>query len=342
MKFGLHTFAVVLVAAGIAGAQTVPLAKSHGTAQKSAKVQPPPAALLKPAVRVNGAVITEADVTREMYTIFPYAQQHSGGFPKDLEPEIRRGAIEMIVFEELLYQEAKRRNLSVSPSVLAQAEKDFRRQFPSKAMFDDYLQAECKGSVEVMREKIRRAMLIDRMMKAEVDRKSVVTVLEVREYYKSNPKQFEKPETFSIQTISIIPPEGANAAIQAEAKAKIKDIVRLGRAAKTSRDFGLIAEQLSEDDWRMKLGDRGAVDVSKLPPEVVSAARNMKIGEVSEPVQLGRAWVVFRLNGHSAAGHTPFADVQAKLRKDLQANKRLAIRSALKDQLSKGAKIEVL
>ena len=46
----------------------------------------------KPVAKVNGAVLTDRDLLREMYTIFPYAQQHNG-FPKELEPEIRRGAL---------------------------------------------------------------------------------------------------------------------------------------------------------------------------------------------------------------------------------------------------------
>jgi len=52
----------------------------------------------KPVARVNGAVLTDRDLLREMYTIFPYAQQHNG-FPKAQEAEIRQGALEMIIFE---------------------------------------------------------------------------------------------------------------------------------------------------------------------------------------------------------------------------------------------------
>src|SRR5579871_6196858 len=63
----------------------------------------------KPVARVNGTVLVERDLEREMFAIFPYARQHSG-FPKQLEPEIRRGALQMIIFEELVYQEAKRQN----------------------------------------------------------------------------------------------------------------------------------------------------------------------------------------------------------------------------------------
>ena len=66
----------------------------------------------KPVARVNGAVLTDRDLLREMYAIFPYAQQHNG-FPKAQEAAIRQGALEMIIFEELVYQEAVRRKLVV-------------------------------------------------------------------------------------------------------------------------------------------------------------------------------------------------------------------------------------
>src|SRR5208337_4500806 len=36
----------------------------------------------KPVARVNGTVLTDHDLLREMYTVFPYARQHNGGFPK--------------------------------------------------------------------------------------------------------------------------------------------------------------------------------------------------------------------------------------------------------------------
>ncbi len=62
--------------------------------------------------RVNGAVLTDRDLLREMYAIFPYAKQHNG-FPKAQEAAIRQGALEMIIFEELVYQEAVRRKLTI-------------------------------------------------------------------------------------------------------------------------------------------------------------------------------------------------------------------------------------
>ena len=80
-----------------------------------------------------------------------------------------------------------------------------------------------------------------------------MTLADAKAYYASNSKEFVKPETFSIQTISIIPPENATEAMKAEAKLKIKDALRLARATKTQREFGVLAEQISEDDWRVSL-----------------------------------------------------------------------------------------
>src|SRR5215468_12205031 len=84
----------------------------------------------KPVAKVNGAVLTDRDLLREMYTIFPYARQHNG-FPKSQEAAIRQGALEMIIFEELVFQEAQRRRLVVPAAKLSTAEGEFRKQFSS-------------------------------------------------------------------------------------------------------------------------------------------------------------------------------------------------------------------
>lgn len=346
MKSRLCLFLMMLAGITVATAQVA----SHAPALKTPAAPAPaasastvttPPVSMKAVVKVNGAVLTDVDVLREMYAIFPYAQQHNG-FPKNMESEIRKGATEMVIFEELLYQEAKRRKMTIAPEVLARNEAAFRKQFPDKAAYDGYLKMMVNGSKTAMREKIQRSLLIEQMLKTEVNAKSVVPLAVAKEYYDKNSKQFEHGETISFQTISITPPANAPQKVKDEAKAKIKDIVRIGRAAKTSRDFGLLAEQISEDDWRTKLGDRGTVDVRNLPPEITKAARAMKPGTVSDPIQLDRAWVVIRLNAHTLAGKTPFSQAKAKLLSDLKKQKTSEVRSALNKKLSKDAKIEVL
>jgi len=136
-------------------------ATTHGAAPNAKNVSMTPAMQVtgRPVAKVNGAVLTDRDLLREMYAIFPYAAQHNG-FPKELEPEIRRGALEMIIFEELVYQDAKRHNMTIAPEKLAAAEKEYRQQFSSQEAYKQFLQTETNGSEAAMREKIRRAMLL--------------------------------------------------------------------------------------------------------------------------------------------------------------------------------------
>jgi parvulin-like peptidyl-prolyl isomerase len=338
MEFRLCMMAASLFCGSMLFGQT-PLVSSHTSPVKS----PAPGALtatIKPAVRVNGAVMTEADVVRQMYTIFPYASQH-GGFPKAMEADIRKGAIEMMVFEELLYQEAKRMKIPMTPEQLSRAEAAFRKQLGSGA-YEQFLRTECQGSKQVLREKIRRSLLIEKMIETEVEQKSMVTAVEAKAYYDKTPKQFETLENLRIQTISIIPPQNGGAAVDKEARRRAEEAYKLARETKSYQDFGLLAEKISDDDWRVNMGDRNAVQISTFPPPIVQAAAAMKPGEVSNLIQLGNAYTIFRLVEHKPAGKTPFAAVKEKLRSELQRQKRVELRATLNKKLRANAKIEVL
>ncbi len=99
---------------------------------------------------------------------------------------------------------------------------------------------------------------------------------------------------------------------------------------------------MSDDDWHVNMGDRKAVDRDKLPAPVVKAALAMKPGQVSDLIQLGPNYTLFRLNAHTAAGIAPFTEVKAKLMTDLQKQKTEQLRSSLDKKLRKTARIEVL
>lgn len=338
MKFLSCMVISLLASVPLAFGQT-PLVSSHA----STAGNPPPndmSATMRPAVRVNGAILTEADVVREMYTIFPYASQH-GGFPKPLEADIRKGAIEMIIFEELLYQEARRLKVPIAPGQLSKAEAAFRKELGPSA-YEQFLSVECQGSKQTLREKIRRSLLIEKMLDIEVEQKSVITAIAAKAYYDKNPKEFEKPESLRIQTISIIPPQNGSVGVDKEARRRADEAYKLARATKSYQDFGLLAEKMSDDDWHVNMGDRKFVETSKLPPPVVKEAAAMKPGEVSSLIQLGNAYTMFRLIEHTSAGRTPFSAVKAKLQSDLQKQKRMELRAALNRKLRKNAKVEVL
>ena len=341
----LQLFGVVLVTMGISVASAQVASHAPTTAQTLLSAQGPPAPGIQvrdvPVARVNGAALTDRDLLREMYAIFPYGRQHNG-FPKGMEPEIRRGALEMIIFDELVYQEAQRRHLTIPPARVARAQAEFRKQFSNQDMYEQFLKVEMNGSRQVLREKIRRSLLIEALLRTEVGTKAVVPLAEAKAFYDKNPKRFEHGEKFSIQTISIIPPQNASAEIQKEARQRAEEALRQAKATKSSREFGLLAEKVSDDDWRVNMGDRKGVDRAQLPPPLVAAALKMMPGEVSDLLQFGPNYTLFRLNAYAPAGKADFAAVKTQVQSDLQKARYNELRAELHKRLRKNAKVEVL
>ena len=304
---------------------------------------PAPASALPPAARnvavVNGSVLTEADLLREEYAIFPYARQH-GGIPKELAPQIRDGALKMMVFEELVYQEAQRRKLTISAVRMQHAEADFRKQFATPEEFNTFLAGDFHGSEPLLKEKIRRSLLIEALLKTEVDSRSAVTPTEVRAWYDKNPARFHHPEQFTFQTISVLPPPNATQAQLAEGRTRAGKALAQAKATKSAEEFGLLAEKISDDDYRVMMGQHKPVAAEELAPQVVKALNAMKPGDVSDLIQLDQAYTIVRLGLHTPAGQTPFAEVRAQLEKEMRQTKTNELRAALDKKLRQNAKIE--
>jgi len=310
------------------------------------------AALVKPVARVNGTVLTQGDLLREMYAIFPYAKQHNAGFPKIMEADIRRGALKMIEFEELVYQEAKRRGMVIAPDRLAQAEKKFRAQFQNEQDYHQFVNAENNGSVQNLRTKIARSLLIEDLLKLEVNDKSWVSIAEAKAYYEKNPQQFELPESYSLQTITIMPPvrptrEQPNPPAPTpeqlkQMRVRAEDALRQAKASKTYEEFGVLAERISEDDYRVMMGYHKSVGVKDLPPEVLQAASKLQEGQISDIVQAEGALTIIRLNAHTPAKMQAFEEVSKGLRTQMRTQKTERLRHKLDAKLRKNARIEEL
>jgi len=352
MKFRLQLVVLCLLAscppAMAQKAALPPPAASANLVSAHTPYMPPP----RPVARVNGAVLTDHDLLREMYTIFPYAKQHNGNFPKAIEPDIRRGALKMIEFEELVYQEAMRRHMSIAPERLATSEKQFRQHFESDQQYEYFLQAEASGSEQVLRTKISRSLLIEDLLKAQVNDKSAITAAEARAFYLQNPERFKLPESYALQSITIMPPKSPNAQqptplpvtpeVAKQMQARAEEALKQAKATKTYEQFGVLAEKVSEDDYRVVMGDHRAVKAADIPAPVLAVISKLQPGQVSDLIPVEGSYTIVRLNAHNPSGMQKFAEVEEVLRAQMQGAKADKARHELDARLRKDAKVEEL
>lgn len=335
MKFLIAN--LIVIASLAASAQVA----SHAPTT-SAPTATAPAASGRPVLRVNGAVLTDRDLVREMLNVFPYARQHGGKFPKDSEPEIRKAALRNLEFEELAYQEAKRRNLVVSATKLNQAVKDFRGQFDTEAQYQQYLKTDQKGSPDELRSKIRRAILIDMVLRSEIESRAKFTDTQLRAFYDKNPDRFRKPDSVSIQTITIAYGESPSSTDKQKARQQVEEAFKQAKATKTYEGFGQIAEKVSMDDWRVMMGDHKWLHRGRMPQAVEKVVFNMKAGEVSDIIDAGDSFVIARVNGREESHLVGYGEVRSRLKQDLEKQRKDELRAAFDKRLRKSARIEEL
>jgi parvulin-like peptidyl-prolyl isomerase len=257
-----------------------------------------------------------------------------------MEDGIRRGALQMIEFEELVYQEAQRRRMQLSSARLDRAMTDLRAQFNTESAFKEFLRTEFQDSQTILRRKIERSLLIDELLDLEVTKKSEVSNAEIRAAYDRDPGKFSVPRRVSIQTISVAIPDNASHDQETAALHRAEDILRKAKATKSREEFGVLAEKHSDDDWRVMMGDHGLIEAEKMPPQVAQIAFSMRPGEVSDLIRAENSYCMVRVNTSEAARQRPFDEVQAQIRKTLQAQRVEQLRGALNRRLRRSAKVE--
>jgi peptidyl-prolyl cis-trans isomerase D len=127
-----------------------------------------------------------------------------------------------------------------------------------------------------------------------------------------------------------------------QAQKQAEEALKQAKATKNYQEFGLLAERISQDDFRVNMGDHKTVGRDKLPPQVIKALSVMQAGQVSGLIQIESAYTIVRLNAHSQARKQPFAEVKNDLKTELQKSKYEQLRSGLAKRLRAKAKIEVV
>ncbi len=329
--------ATFLLVPGVCGQQQTPLVASHARTAAS----PAAAASATVVARVNGATLTERDLQREMQKLFPYASVHGNRIPGDFSKDIRQKALQTIVQEEMLHQEALRTGVTVPASVLADLLQQAQERFPSPAAFESYATQEY-GGVKAFQQQLRRGVMIALLLEREVTKKARVPEVELQKFYAANKKRFLKPPSIALQSVTIQVPPNATAAQQALARKRAEEVLKLVRAARTYEEFGQVAEKYSEDDWRVMMGDHRWVHRGRLPEAIENVAFSMKKGETSGIITSQDALVVIRVNEVQPQTQIPFAQVRESLRSDLQKAKEGDLRAQLDQRLRKAFKVEEL
>jgi hypothetical protein len=134
------------------------------------------------AALVNGEAITMFSLLREMNTIAPHYVTGGQQPSAELNVKISHDALNVLVFQELAVQEAKKRGMKAAPDIIEREIARIKANAGSETAFQKYLGDNGLSESE-LRQVIAHDALFEMIAAREVDARITVTQEELRERY---------------------------------------------------------------------------------------------------------------------------------------------------------------
>lgn len=274
--------------------------------------------------RVNGSVLTNKDLESQVDRVIVKTTFHKD-VPIEKRKRFYNKAVEELIVRELQYQNGLENGLKPDKArVNAQVDK-LKKRFSA----EEYKTSLEKAGMteEMLRLQIEKEMVIQAIIAKKATETSPITETAVKDYYEQNISKYKQPETVKLRIISAKNETKAN-----DMLAKIKE----------GDDFGDIARNMSEDDYRLQNGDTGYFHRGKLLPEIEDIAFKMKVGEISDVFKADDKWVIVKLEDKKPEHQLSFEETKDRLKKEMEAKQEQEFNEKWIAGLKAKAKIEIL
>ena len=265
-------------------------------------------------VIVNGEIITEFDIRREVANAFQIAREKYGeeGLQRK-EREIISKGIDELIDRKILVQEAKK-------VVLADPEK--------AEAIEKNLDAFVKGAVEEVgsvykyyelahkqginplkkRAELKEDLLIEEIMRDNVYRKIVVTPKGIKRYYQEHTDEFTREGSLSFRHILLM---FSRYETKEDAKSAAEDILN---RLKSGEEFGDMAKEYSRGPHSDEGGLWETDEVKDFRKDLVAKISNLKEGEISPIIDSSFGHHIFKIEEIIPTQTLSFQQAQNEIR----------------------------
>lgn len=243
---------------------------------------------------VNDDPITQSELDVTMRPVYQdYKSQYSGEALMEALTEARRKILNQMIEDKLVYQEAKNQKIEPDIDRVDQQLEDLKKNFKADIDLEDALAKEGM-SLSIMRERMERQSVIQRLHEMEVRAKVVVSPLEVEAYYEDHADEFSSDKMIRVRSITIKKNEDAREKGLTDEAAKAK-IDNLRKRALAGQDFESLSTEFSEDTSAKNGGLSDWIKPGEMISEIDSIIFKMKKGDVSEIIETPMGYHVFRV-----------------------------------------------
>jgi parvulin-like peptidyl-prolyl isomerase len=260
------------------------------------------------AATVNGVSISQRRVQSSLDAYMSRNQVGAGGvFDPGFYNNMRKRVLDVLIAQELLWQEAKERGMAASDEETKAAMEQMRAQLGSESAFSTTLRESGFDDEAAFAEDLKRRLSVQKLVAADIAPSIQVSDAEVHEFYASARERID--------------------AIHAEATG--------------GADFAELAKQRSEGPTAPKGGDLGFFGRGQMVKPFEEAAFALEPGAVSEPVQTSFGYHVIKVEQRRGGETIPEEEVSARIREYLMRTKIQEAVAARAEALREAAEVEL-
>jgi parvulin-like peptidyl-prolyl isomerase len=277
-------------------------------------------------VRVNERIVTVSEFTDRVRT---EASQMS---PAPSGEELRQFAemlLQEVVNELVLLERATEKRVEVDEQMVDQALENLRKE---NHLEDDEAWEQALASsgmtVDLLRERYRRTMTLQRAVQGEV-RPTEVTEEELRREYEAEKEKFSVPAKVELQQVFLANAGEDDSATMRRAEGMVE---RVRAGADLKAEAILAGAELQE---------LGAIPVADCRPDLRAAIDPLSAGGVTDPLAVAGGVQIIRLVQRIPAGYQPFEEVEPEIRRRRSSESYESQTRGLVEKLRKDYLVEV-
>ena len=265
-------------------------------------------------VIVNGEIITEFDIRREVAEAFQIARQKYGDIGlQQKEREILSKGIDELIDRKILVQEAKKVVLA-DPAKAEELEKNLDAFVKGAieevgSLYKFYELAHKQGINPLKkRAELKEDLLIEEIMRDNVYRKIVVTPKGIKRYYQEHTDEFSREGSLSFRQILI---KFSGYKTREDTKSVAEDILN---RLKNGEEFEDLAKELSRGPHSDEGGLWESDEVKDFRKDLVAKISKLKEGEISPMIDSSLGHHIFKIEEIIPAQTLTFQQAQNEIR----------------------------
>lgn len=296
----------------------------------------PPISLPEVTARVNDTDIKREVILRELKKIIRKYKAKGMTLNADQLKTTAKKLIDDEIGRTLLLQRGKKIGVSVTPEMVKTKINQIKGTFKSNAVFEHKL-ADRGMSLDQYQEELRTDLIMDQVIKKEVESKIKIDEKELKAYYDKNIDKFRTPDKVRASVILLKLPPKSNSEGKRQVQKKMQSILD---QTKGGTDFAGLAKKFSQDSLAPKGGDLGFFEKKQMLPAFSERAFQLQVGEVSEIFQTKHGLHILKVTDKKPGIDRPFEDEKEDIRKTLLEKKSAQATRAYVQTLKKQADLK--